>query len=310
MLLSRQALEEIGGFPAVADYLAEDYQIGNRLWKKGYRNILSSHVIENVIGRMSISDYVLHQLRWARTYKACRPKGFLGYGITHILPFSLLLLLLQGAGGVTLFLLAAALALRWSLVLSLYKNGMCPKGWLRSILLLPIKDMFGFGIWIWSFFGSKVLWRGTRYSITGAGLLKRTGRVRGRRPIGLRGLSMQAVGTRDRKRNLSDHAKREFEKGGCYTKLMMKEIRIAIVGVGNCASSLIQGINFYRDLTPDAAIGLMHWEVGGYRPGDIKVVAAFDIDRRKVGKDVAEAIFEKPNCTKVFCGAVERAASG
>jgi hypothetical protein len=96
MLLSRKALEEIGGFSAVADYLAEDYQIGNLLWKKGYRNILSSHVIENVVGRMSIPDYVLHQLRWARTYKACRPKGFLGYGITHILPFSLLLLLLPG----------------------------------------------------------------------------------------------------------------------------------------------------------------------------------------------------------------------
>ena len=175
MLLSRKALEEIGGFSAVADYLAEDYQIGNLLWKKGYCNILSSHVIENVVGRMSIPDYVLHQVRWARTYRACRPKGFLGYGITHILSFSLLLLLLQGTGGVTLSLVAAALALRWSLVLCLYKNGMCPKGWLRAVLLLPIKDLFGFGIWIWSFFGSRVLWRGTRYSITGAGLLKRTG---------------------------------------------------------------------------------------------------------------------------------------
>ncbi len=85
----------------------------------------------------------------------------------------------------------------------------------------------------------------------------------------------------------------------------MEEIRIAIVGVGNCASSLIQGINYYSGLTSAAAIGLMHWEVGGYKPSDIKVVAAFDIDRRKVGRDVAEAIFEKPNCTKVFCGVVE-----
>ncbi|MGA3206371.1 MAG: bacteriohopanetetrol glucosamine biosynthesis glycosyltransferase HpnI [Syntrophales bacterium] len=175
LLLSRQALEEIGGFSAVADYLAEDYQIGNRLWKKGYRNILSSYVIENVIGKMSISDYVLHQLRWARTYRACRPKGFLGYGITHILPFSLLLLLLQGTGEISLSLLAASLALRWSLLLSLYKNGMCPRGWLRSTLLLPIKDLFSFGIWIWSFFGSTVLWRGTYYSIIRGGLLKKVG---------------------------------------------------------------------------------------------------------------------------------------
>jgi ceramide glucosyltransferase len=173
LLLSRQALEDIGGFSAVADYLAEDYQIGNRLWKKGYRNILSAHVIDNVIGKMSISDYVLHQLRCARTYRACRPKGFLGYGITHILPFSLLLLLLQGVGWITLSLLAASLALRLGVILSLYKNGMCPRGWLRLTLFLPIKDLFSFGIWIWSFFGSTVLWRGTYYSIIRGGLLKK-----------------------------------------------------------------------------------------------------------------------------------------
>ncbi len=82
----------------------------------------------------------------------------------------------------------------------------------------------------------------------------------------------------------------------------MDNIRIAIVGVGNCASSLVQGIEYYRGKAPDEAIGLMHWEIGGYRPQDIEVVAAFDIDVRKVGKDVSEAIFELPNCTTVFCG--------
>ena len=81
----------------------------------------------------------------------------------------------------------------------------------------------------------------------------------------------------------------------------MEPIRIAIVGVGNCASSLIQGIHYYRHKSPEDAIGLMHWEIGSYRPGDIQVVAAFDIDARKVGKDVAEAIFSPPNCTTVFC---------
>lgn len=79
------------------------------------------------------------------------------------------------------------------------------------------------------------------------------------------------------------------------------KIRIAIAGLGNCASALIQGIYYYRNKDPKSAIGLMHWEIGGYRPYDIEVVAAFDIDRRKVGKDVAEAIFAKPNCTTVFC---------
>ncbi|MFL6759120.1 inositol-3-phosphate synthase [Sphingomonas sp.] len=80
----------------------------------------------------------------------------------------------------------------------------------------------------------------------------------------------------------------------------MTSINIAIVGVGNCASSLVQGLTYYRHGANDT-VGLMHWDVGGYRPSDIHVVAAWDVDRRKVGKDVAEAIFAKPNCTEVFC---------
>ena len=78
----------------------------------------------------------------------------------------------------------------------------------------------------------------------------------------------------------------------------MDKIRIAVAGIGNCASSLIQGIHYYKDKDHDTAIGFMHWDLGGYRPGDIEVVAAFDIDQRKIGKDLAEAIFQLPNCTK------------
>ncbi len=81
----------------------------------------------------------------------------------------------------------------------------------------------------------------------------------------------------------------------------MNKITIAIAGLGNCASSLIQGIHYYRDKTPLNAVGLMHWEIGGYKPADIEVVAAFDVDCRKVGKDVNKAIFCGSNCTTVFC---------
>lgn len=80
----------------------------------------------------------------------------------------------------------------------------------------------------------------------------------------------------------------------------MSTVKIAIVGVGNCASALVQGIHYYRDHTEAEAIGLMHWEIGGYRPYDIEVVAAFDIDKRKVGRDVNSAIFSRPNCTCSF----------
>ena len=70
----------------------------------------------------------------------------------------------------------------------------------------------------------------------------------------------------------------------------MTEIKIGIIGVGNCASSLVQGIHYYQDKRPSEAIGLMHWDVGGYKPFDIEVVAAFDIDARKVNKDVMTTI--------------------
>jgi len=85
----------------------------------------------------------------------------------------------------------------------------------------------------------------------------------------------------------------------------MKKIKIALIGVGNCASSLVQGIEFYKRTrgdseTPDP-LGLMNYSIGGYRPQDIEVVCAFDIDKRKVGQTLDKAIFSDPNCTKAIC---------
>lgn len=83
----------------------------------------------------------------------------------------------------------------------------------------------------------------------------------------------------------------------------MGKIRVAIAGIGNCASSLIQGVEYYRRPGKghsDKSIGLMHHDLGGYKPSDIEFVAAIDIDRRKVGRPLKEAVFAKPNCTKIF----------
>ena len=83
----------------------------------------------------------------------------------------------------------------------------------------------------------------------------------------------------------------------------MKEIRVAIAGLGNCASSLIQGVHYYARMAGQEGgeVGLAHPVLGGYRPGDIKIVAAIDIDARKVGRPIHEALFAPPNNTKVFC---------
>ncbi len=109
-----------------------------------------------------------------------------------------------------------------------------------------------------------------------------------RRTISICGLSICELARRQRVRQ--------------STRFRMSKIPIAIVGVGNCASSLVQGISFYGGFPRNgASVGLMHQQVGPYWPDDIEVVAAFDVDRRKVGIDVSEAIFAPPNCTKIFC---------
>src|SRR5437762_3136102 len=78
-------------------------------------------------------------------------------------------------------------------------------------------------------------------------------------------------------------------------------IRIAIAGIGNCASSLIQGIAYYAKRAGEAEpVGLLHPEIGGWRVEDLQVVAAFDIDARKVSRPLEEAVFALPNNTKIF----------
>ena len=93
------------------------------------------------------------------------------------------------------------------------------------------------------------------------------------------------------------------KKKQILTSKKRKEIRVAIAGIGNCASSLIQGLYYYKDIDSNDNLvpGLMHNVLAGYRISDIRVVAAFDIDKRKVGRDVSKAIFAPPNCTKIFC---------
>ncbi|MGZ8600737.1 MAG: inositol-3-phosphate synthase, partial [Actinomycetota bacterium] len=81
----------------------------------------------------------------------------------------------------------------------------------------------------------------------------------------------------------------------------MSKVRLAIVGVGNCASSLVQGLEYYKDADPgDTVPGLMHVDLGGYHIGDVEVVAAFDVDAKKVGTDVSEAAVSEPNNTIRF----------
>ena len=168
ILVSKEALRDIGGFGALTEYLADDYQLGFRLWKKGYKNIISRHVIENRVGPMSVASHLTHQLRWARTYRASRPGGFFGYGITYIFVFALLLFCARPTAG-SAVTAACVLALRYALALVLYRKVINTRKWLRWLFLIPLKDILGFLVWLWSFAGSSVRWRGTRYRVIKGG---------------------------------------------------------------------------------------------------------------------------------------------
>jgi myo-inositol-1-phosphate synthase len=100
---------------------------------------------------------------------------------------------------------------------------------------------------------------------------------------------------------LFDEGARKAREGSVTKETSTGPINVAIIGLGNCASSLVQGVHYYRDARPDAKVpGLMHIDLGGYHVRDVNFVAAFDIDANKVGKDISEAIFAPPNNTYQF----------
>jgi ceramide glucosyltransferase len=171
MALTRTALMQIGGFATLGDYLADDYQLGWQIHQAGFEVKLLPYVVETVDPRLSFRDYLAHQLRWSRTYRVCRPKGYFAYGITHASVFSLALWLVSGLTPWALGLVAATLALRFGL--AWLSEVVCLGGNLArpAFLLLPFKDLLSFGLWLVSFLGNEVVWKGQRFRLTREGRL-------------------------------------------------------------------------------------------------------------------------------------------
>jgi ceramide glucosyltransferase len=171
MALTRQALTAIGGLAPLADFLADDYQLGFRVAQTGLQVKILPYVVETNNPQMSLSDYLAHQLRWARTYRVCRPAGYLAYGITHALVFSLVILLGAGLAPWAWGLAAATLVLRGAL--AGFSERRCLRGDLPlwAFALLPVKDLLAFGLWLLSFLGNLVAWGGSTYRVTPEGKL-------------------------------------------------------------------------------------------------------------------------------------------
>jgi ceramide glucosyltransferase len=171
MALSRRALEAMGGFAALADFLADDYQLGWRVAQAGYRVGLLPYVVETLTPRMGFKEYLGHQLRWARTYRVCRPRGYLAYGITQALVFSAALFLASGLASWALGLLGATLAIRGTLAAFSERRALGGSLPWSFFLLLPLKDFLSGLIWLLSFLGNRVTWGGRAYRVTREGKL-------------------------------------------------------------------------------------------------------------------------------------------
>jgi ceramide glucosyltransferase len=166
--LRRSVLDEIGGFEAISRHLADDYEIGRAVRAKGYNVKISSMVVDHACSEQGFSGLVQHELRWAKTVRVVTGAGHLGSIITHAFPLALIAAAVQGFATPALAVLATSLAARFWLAFRIRTLMSSSAG---PIWLLPFRDMLSFVIFLASFVGNTVYWRGTRYLTTADGVM-------------------------------------------------------------------------------------------------------------------------------------------
>ncbi|MDE1160810.1 MAG: bacteriohopanetetrol glucosamine biosynthesis glycosyltransferase HpnI [Acidobacteriaceae bacterium] len=169
---TKTALASIGGFEALLDQLADDYEMGVRLAAKGYRVELAGEVVETTVPAYGMRGFVDHQLRWARSTRDSRRGGYVGLGVTYVLPWAVLAVLASGGALWSLALLSLALFVRVTVALSVGVGLLRDTQVLRDLWLLPVRDFFGLFLWAWSYAGNTIVWRGERFRLR-RGVLER-----------------------------------------------------------------------------------------------------------------------------------------
>jgi ceramide glucosyltransferase len=169
MAVRRAALEEIGGFSALASHIADDYMLGRLVTDCGYKVALSPYVVENVVLEPDLKTLVRHEMRWARTVRSVQPLGYTFSFLTHAVPLALILLLVSGFAGFAWAVLALALAIR--IMLHYVVRATFGVRGLAAPWLVPLRDILGFIVWGGSFFGRNVHWREQRFLLEADGQL-------------------------------------------------------------------------------------------------------------------------------------------
>ena len=163
LALRRSTLDEIGGFEALLDYLADDYEVGARISDNGFKVELADCVVETYLPAYRFSDFLRHQIRWARTIRDSRPAGYVGLVFTFGLAWSLLALLASGGAAWAWGLLAVTLAARFLVALVVGRSVLKDAELMSSFWLCPLRDLLAVAIWVASFAGHTIAWRGDSF---------------------------------------------------------------------------------------------------------------------------------------------------
>jgi ceramide glucosyltransferase len=169
--LRKSVLTEIGGFEAIAEYLADDYQIGYLTAKSGYKVVLSNYIIDHLISTDNFTDLLDRQLRWAYCTKVSRTWGYLGLFFTQGIATSLIFIAISH--GSIWGWLGVAIALTTRIILAWVVGvwGLKDASVSKFLWLVPIRDLLSFGIWVYSWFSNTMNWRGRRLKLSSEGKL-------------------------------------------------------------------------------------------------------------------------------------------
>ncbi len=172
LLVSRAALAAAGGLEALTGVLADDYALGQNVLRAGYRIVLSPEVVSTAVPAYTPGGAWRHQLRWARTVRDARPWGYLGTVFTHPVPWALLYVAAAGGSPEALLLLLAALLARMAVAVMVGYGVLRDRQVLRDLLWLPLRDCLGLALWVWSYAGDAVEWRGEHFRVRKGRLLR------------------------------------------------------------------------------------------------------------------------------------------
>jgi ceramide glucosyltransferase len=175
MATTRTRLEAIGGFHALADYLADDFMLGNLIEKDGYEVWLSSHVVETAMQPAGLAGMIRHQMRWARSTRISRPLGYLGLILTYGTALALVNVIVARASVFSLSLLAATLIIRLTMGWLIGVHWLGDKVLKKYFWLVPARDLLSFSIWCLSWVGNKVEWRGRLFKVQRDGKMIQVG---------------------------------------------------------------------------------------------------------------------------------------